>query len=179
MRDKPERLEVLLVAVAALLIVLAMAEIVNAEPRGIHKGILAGDLQPAERGTQVQVNPPPPETYKPEVYIPDPVDFDCESWRPLLEKYDMPFGLFKPIMFRESRCTNARNYSTRTRDDSYGVLQTNRWGSMAAVYDRNDIDRSFHATPEGGVAAAALLYHSCGTLGPWTKPYSCPGGWPG
>lgn len=173
MKDKPERLEVLLVTLAALVIVLAVAGMVTAEPRVHHEGLLT-----AVRGTQVQVNPPPPVTYKPEVYIPEPVDFDCESWRPLLEKYDMPFGLFRPIMFRESRCSNVRNYSTRTRDDSYGVLQTNRWGSMAAVYDRNGIDRSFHATPEGGVAAAALLYHSCGTLGPWTPPYSCPGGWP-
>ena len=139
--------------------------------------IPAEDLKPAVRGEQVQVNPPP-VTYRPEVYIPDPVAGDCESWRPLLEKYDMPFWLFRPIMWRESRCSNARNYNPRTRDDSFGVLQTNRWGGMGAVYDRNDIDRSFHATAEGGVAAAALLFHSCGSLGPWTPPYSCPGGWP-
>lgn len=167
----------LLLFVAAFAVAAAVAGVVRAEPRPIHEGI-HGPFEPAVRGTQVQVNPPPPPvTYDPEV--PEPVDFDCESWRPLLEKYDMPFGLFKPIMLRESRCSNARNYSTRTRDDSYGVLQTNRWGRMAAVYDRNGIDRAFHATPEGGVASAALLYHSCGTLGPWTKPYSCPGGWPG
>lgn len=176
MRDKPDRVEVLLVILAALVIVVAIAGAVGAEPRPIHEGI-NGPFMPAERGDQVQVNPPVP-TYKPEVYIPTPVDYDCESWRPLLEKYDMPFDRFRPIMWRESNCTNAFNYNTRTRDDSLGVLQTNRWGAMAAVYDRNGIDRAFHSTHEGGVAAAALLYHSCGTLGPWTKPYSCPGGWP-
>ena len=160
MRDKPEQLALLLLTLMVLVIVLSVATIAGAEPRPTHEG-----LRPAVRGVQIQTVPP------------DPVAGNCESWRPLLEKYNLDLDVLRPIMWRESRCTNAKNFNSRTRDDSLGVLQTNRWGSMAGIYDRNGIDRAFHETAEGGVAAAALLYHSCG-LGPWTKPYKCPGGWP-
>ena len=79
----------------------------------------------------------------------------------------------RPIMYRESRCTNARNYNPRTRDDSYGVLQVNRYGALDAGWNSVGISRSYMATPEGAVHAASMLYHSCESLGPWTKPYSC------
>jgi hypothetical protein len=114
---------------------------------------------------------------------PQPVKGDCESWRPLLEKYGLPFDRLRPIMWRESRCSHARNYNRRTRDDSFGVLQINRWGSLDRKWTAAGFPRWFMDTPEGGVAAAAFLYHACnrrgnGGLGPWTRPYRCRGGWP-
>ncbi len=107
---------------------------------------------------------------------PAPVDGDCESWRPLFDKYDLPFDLFRPMMWRESNCTNAHTYNQRTRDDSWGVLQVNTWHMRQAWADAG-FPVSYISTPEGGVAAVAFLYSHCG-LGPWTKPYSCSGGWP-
>lgn len=127
-----------------------------------------GSYASAVRGTQTQVIPPPAQP----VNL-TPTDWDCASWKPLLAKYEMPYELFKPIMYRESRCTNARNYNPPTRDDSYGPLQVNRYGSLDAGWSNVGISRSYMATPEGAVHAASLLYHSCESLGPWTKPYSC------
>lgn len=118
--------------------------------------------------TQSQTASPPPAP------TPQPTDFNCESWRPLFVKHNIPFDKFLPIMQRESRCSNARNYNVSTRDDSFGVLQTNRWGNLDAVWTRNGMSRSEHATPEGGVRAAAMLYRACGSMGPWVKPYTCP-----
>lgn len=148
------------VVLAALLI----ADVAKAEPRPIHEGIHA-PLAKAVRGRQSPAVPPATN--------PAPVDWDCESWKPLLAKYEMPYDLFRPIMYRESRCTNARNYNPRTRDDSYGVLQVNRYGALDAGWNSVGISRSYMATPEGAVHAASMLYHSCESLGPWTRPYSC------
>lgn len=153
-------------ALAVIVTVLSTSGTVHAEPRPIHEGI-HGPFHHAERGTQTQINPPPPPP------VPMPIDWDCASWKPLLAKYEMPYELFKPIMYRESRCTNARNENRRTRDDSYGPLQVNRYGSLDAGWDSVGISRSYMATPEGAVHAASMLYHSCESLGPWTKPYSC------
>ena len=126
-----------------------------------------GSYSPAVRGAQTQSSPPPSQP------VPSPTDWDCASWKPLLAKYGMPYELFRPVMYRESRCTNTRNYNPRTRDDSYGPLQVNRYGSLDAGWDSVGISRSYMATPEGAVHAASMLYHSCGSLGPWTRPYSC------
>jgi len=150
----------------AILAIILVADIARAEPRPIHEGI-HGPFAVAERGQQTQVRPPPPQP------VPIPTDWDCASWKPLLAKYGMPYDLFQPIMYRESRCTNARNYNPRTRDDSYGPLQVNRYGSLDAGWNSVGISRSYMATPEGAVHAASMLYHSCESLGPWTKPYSC------
>ena len=114
--------------------------------------------------------------------VPAPVNGDCESWRPLFDKYGLPFDKFQPIMWRESRCSHVRYYNRRTRDDSIGVLQVNRWG-LDRKWTAAGFPRWFHDTPDGGVAAAAFLYHACnrkanGGMGPWTRPYRCPGGWP-
>jgi len=126
-----------------------------------------GSYSPAVRGAQTQSSPPPTQP------VPPPTDWDCASWKPLLAKYGMPYELFRPVMYRESRCTNAHNYNRRTRDDSYGPLQVNRYGSLDAGWNSVGISRSYMATPEGAVHAASMLYHSCGSLGPWTRPYSC------
>tara|TARA_R110002153_G_scaffold217468_2_gene369935 strand:+ start:1143 stop:1649 length:507 start_codon:yes stop_codon:yes gene_type:complete len=150
----------------AVLAIILIADIAHAEPRPIHEGI-HGPFAQAERGLQRQVSPPPTQP------VPPPTDWDCASWKPLLDKYGMPYELFQPVMYRESRCTNARNYNPRTRDDSYGPLQVNRYGSLDAGWNSVGISRSYMATPEGAVHAASMLYHSCESLGPWTKPYSC------
>ena len=126
-----------------------------------------GTNNPVVRGNQTQANPLPPQP------VQTPTESDCASWKPLLDKYGMPYELFQPIMQRESRCTNAHNYNPRTRDDSYGPLQVNRYGSLDAGWNSVGISRSYMATPEGAVHAASMLYHSCESLGPWTKPYSC------
>lgn len=117
----------------------------------------------------VAVGPPP---------VPHPasvvVDGDCESWRPLLESYGIPYDEARPIMWRESRCTMAVNVSHRTRDASYGPFQINRYGSLAAWWDGGGYTLDVMSTPEGAVAAAAVLYHSCG-WSPWQPPYGCDG----
>lgn len=126
----------------------------------------------AQRGEQVQVTdpPPPPEP-------PSPVDGDCESWRHLLDEYGIPFDQARPVMWRESRCSMAHNYNARTRDDSWGPFQVNRWGNLGPAWDAKGFSAGYMSTPRGSVHAASVYYHACG-WGPWTKPYSCPGGWP-
>ena len=159
----------------AILAIILVVDIAHAEPRPIHEGIhegIHGTFAQAVRGTQTQIiaPPTPPTTMPPSS---PPIDGDCASWKPLLAKYGMPYELFRPVMYRESRCANAHNYNRRTRDDSYGPLQVNRYGSLDAGWNSVGISRSYMATPEGAVHAASMLYHSCGSLGPWTRPYSC------
>jgi hypothetical protein len=125
----------------------------------------------ADRGTAVQVTPTVPPPARP------PVDGDCESWRPLLTKYGIPYDTAARIMARESGCSMAVNYNPATRDDSLCAFQLNRWGALDAAWTAAGFPRSYMATPEGCVDAAALYYHACG-WGPWIKPYDCPGGWP-
>lgn len=105
------------------------------------------------------------------------VDGDCESWRPLLESYGIPYDEAHPIMWRESRCTMAINYNPSTRDDSLCAFQLNRWGALDAAWDSAGFSRAYMSTPEGCIAAVAFYYEAC-QWGPWTRPYSCPGGWP-
>lgn len=109
--------------------------------------------------------------------VPQPVDFDCESWAPLLEEFGIPYDEALPVMYRESRCSMAHNYNAQTRDDSWGPLQVNRWGQLGPAWDSIGFDADYMATPRGSVHAASIYYHACG-WGPWVKPYSCPNGWP-
>lgn len=126
----------------------------------------------AERGSTIPgpTLPPPPTT------IPPPVDGDCESWRPLLERFGIPYAEALPYMRRESQCSMAHNGNADTEDDSFGPLQANRYGDLAAWWDSGGYTRAVMATPEGSVAAAAVLYHSCG-WGPWhrSEGYPCYG----
>ena len=126
-------------------------------------------LPGAQRRASIQVHAPPAPVA--------PRDFDCESWRPLLEHFGLPYDRLRPIMWRESRCSQAHNYNPRTRDDSYGPFQVNIYGSLSRAWADAGFPREYLATPYGAVHAAALLYHACGT-GPWVRPYGCPGGWP-
>lgn len=110
--------------------------------------------------------------------IPTPIDGDCESWRPLLERYRIPYDEALPYMRRESRCSMAWNGDASTEDDSWGPLQANRYGRLAAWWDSGGYTLAVMQTPEGSVAAAAVLYHSCG-WGPWhrSEGYPCYGDW--
>lgn len=109
---------------------------------------------------------------------PEPVDGDCESWRPLLAEFGIPYAEARPVMWRESRCSMAHNYNPSTGDDSWGPLQVNRWGGLGPAWDAKGLSAGYMATPRGSVHAASIYYHACG-WGPWTKPYDCwGGGWP-
>lgn len=156
--------------VAAGVTVPAPSPTVSSDPSlGVTLIVPVAPAAPADRvGNATQATPtlPPPPS--------PPVDGDCESWRPLLERYGIPFDEAQPVMWRESRCAMAHNGTASTRDDSWGPLQVNRWGSLAAWWDAGGYTADVMATPEGAVAAAAVLYHSCG-WSPWRKPYGCDG----
>jgi hypothetical protein len=127
---------------------------------------------PAARvGNAVQVTPTDPPPPRP---ILQPIDGACVSWAPMLAKYGIPWDEAQPVMWRESRCSNAYNGNAGTKDDSYGPLQVNRYGRLAAWWDEGGYTQAVMSTPEGAVAAAAVLYHSCG-WSPWRKPYGCDG----
>lgn len=105
---------------------------------------------------------------------PAPVDFDCPSWKPILEYYGIPYEQAERILYRESRCSFVHNYNPRTRDDSWGPLQVNRYGYLADWWDSAGYTADVFTTVDGAVAAAGALYAMCG-WGPWTKPYNCNG----
>jgi hypothetical protein len=121
--------------------------------------------------------PPPVVAPTVDVTVMSPADGDCDAWGVLLEAHGIPYdATAKRIMWRESRCSNVHTFSRRYRDDSFGPLQVNRWGT-ARGWDRLGLTADVMTTPDGAVAAAAVLYARCG-WGPWTRPYRCPGGWP-
>ena len=128
-----------------------------------------------ERGVQVAVAPPPtPPTTTVLVTVPG----ECETWRPLVERYGMPWDWARPIMWRESTCSHAFADRPSTADLSVGAFQINYYaGSMAAWW--TDSGWPFELTttdPEAAVAAAGALYAACGT-GPWDRRagYPCRG----
>ena len=105
-----------------------------------------------------------------------PTDFDCESWKPLLDKYGIVFDEVQHIMWRESRCSHALNDTAATADLSYGVFQVNRYGALARSWDAIGFSEEYMSTVEGSVHAASVLMHACG-LGPWDREagYPCYG----
>ena len=127
-----------------------------------------------ERGVQVAVAPPP----TPPATVPVTVPGECETWRPLVERYGMPWDWARPIMWRESTCSHAFADRPSTADLSVGAFQINYYaGSMAAWW--TDSGWPFELTttdPEAAVAAAGALYAACGT-GPWDRRagYPCRG----
>lgn len=126
-----------------------------------------GSLSPAVRGASFQVTP---------VVLPPPVDHDCDSWRPIVEQYGLPWDGAEWRMRRESHCSHAFNLSSASRDKSAGVLQVNFYGYLERMW--NDAGWSWEMVsgdPEAAVAAAGALYRMCGGWGPWTPPYSCGG----
>jgi hypothetical protein len=105
-----------------------------------------------------------------------PTDFDCESWKPLLNKYGIEFDEVQHIMWRESRCSHALNDNPNTADLSYGVFQVNRYGALARSWDAIGFSEEYMSTVEGSVHAASVLMDGCG-LGPWDREagYPCYG----
>ena len=105
-----------------------------------------------------------------------PIDYDCESWEPLLDKYGIEFDEVEHIMWRESRCSHVVNDNPDTRDLSYGVFQVNRYGALARSWDAIGFPEDYMSTVEGSVHAASVLMEGCG-LGPWDRAagYPCYG----
>lgn len=181
MRDRPDRVEVLLVILAALVVLVAVARIASAEPRPIHEGI-TGPFDPAVRGEQVQVNPPP-STSPPR-----------REWTGAIPAYygsgsgctqananliahamwdvganDQQVSRMLNIVSRESGCdSSAYNGNRRTGDDSFGFCQINSlasWfspGSLLADFNR----WRFADDPGHNALACATMYARCG-FGPW------------
>ena len=170
-----------LIAVAVLL----GGSLVAAEPRPIHEGIngpAAGEFEPAVRGGQVQVNPPP-STSPPQ-----------REWTGAIPSYyggttgcsqtnatliaramwdvganDAQVYRMLNIVSRESGCdSSAYNPNRRTGDDSWGFCQLNslagffRPGGILESYNR----WSFADDPRHNAQACAALYAVCG-FGPW------------
>ncbi len=192
MRDKPQRFEALLFAIAAIIIVLALANVVYAEPRPIHEGIngpVAGEFEPAVRGTQVQVNPPPstsPPRREWTGAIPSYYGSTtgCSQANATLVAHamwdvganDAQVYRMLNIVSRESGCDSAAyNGNRRTGDDSWGFCQLN---SLAGFFRSGGILEHSHRyaladDPRHNAQACAALYARCG-FGPWTKPtYGC------
>lgn len=121
---------------------------------------------PAERlGNAIEV---PPATFPPAG-----VAGDCSTWRPLLEWFGIPFDEARPVMWRESRCDGyAFNGNASTGDESYGLMQVNRYRGLGDWWDSGGFTVEVMRTPTGSIAAAATLWHACG-WGPWIKPYGC------
>ena len=105
------------IALAALVAAALVSGAVQAEPRPIHEGV-AGPFSPAERREQVQINPPPPETWTPG---------DCDSVADVFRARgatadEVAFFIGRGILWRETRCgQDTHNEST---GDS-GICQIN------------------------------------------------------
>lgn len=186
MKDKPDRLETMFIVLAILFIVVAITAAAQAEPRGIHEGILTGDLQSAQRGEQVVINPPPPPptpvwTGNIPVY---PGGTGCDlananlianaMWDVGANNAQVTQMLL--IVSRESGCDSAAyNGSRKSGDDSWGFAQQNAlagWfkpGQLLAGFNRFN----FASDPALNARAVAAMYARCG-FHPWNKPnYGC------
>lgn len=171
----------LLLFVAAFAIAAAVAGVVNAEPRPIHEGI-HGPFEPAVRGTQVQVNPPPstsPPRREWTGAIPSYYGSTtgCSQANATLVAHamwdvsanDQQVYRMLNIISRESGCDSAAyNPDRSTGDDSWGFCQLNslagffRSGGILEDYNR----WSFADDPRHNARACAALYAVCG-FGPW------------
>jgi hypothetical protein len=192
MRDKPDRVEVLLVILAALVVLVAVARVAGAEPRPIHEGIngpAGGDLELAVRGEQVQVNPPPSTSPPRREWTGSIPSYygsttGCTQANATLVAHamwdvganDQQVYRMLNIVSRESNChSSAYNGNRRTGDDSWGFCQLNslagffRPGGILEDYNR----WSFADDPRHNARACAALYARCG-FGPWIKgDYGC------
>lgn len=130
--------------------------------------------------TTTTAPPPPPPTAAPEP-APAPVvtPRGCAAARDALVSagattWEINFGL--RIAKRESGCTlTARNYSDRTRDDSWGPWQINYYGSMRAGMTK------LVGSPESNIASWSKaaknflrLLHAVGACA-WQPPRYCAG----
>lgn len=180
-----------LVAFMVAVAVLFGGSSVAAEPRPIHEGInvpAGGDLVPAVRGTQVQVNPPPTNPPRREWTGSIPSYYGgttgCSRSNATLVAHamwnvgasDWAVEQMLYIVSRESGCdSSAYNGNANTGDDSFGLCQLNaragffRSGGILAGYDR----WAFASDPALNARACAALYARCG-FGPWRKgDYGC------
>jgi hypothetical protein len=176
-----EWLELLLLFVAAFAIAAAVAGVVNAEPRPIHEGI-HGPFEPAVRGTQVQVNPPPatsPPRREWTGAIPSYYGSTtgCSQANATLiaramwdvSANDQQVYRMLNIISRESGCDSAaHNGNRRTGDDSWGFAQQN---ALAGFYEPGGILEgynrfAFATDPALNARAVAAMYAVCG-FGPW------------
>lgn len=165
---------VCLVALSALLVSVTVA----AEPRPIHEGI-QGPFRHAERGEQVQVNPPPPPERvwtgsRPAYYGGDTGCTQANANLIARAMWDVGANdqqvlRMLNIVSRESGCDSSqRNLNSRTRDDSWGFCQINvlaGWfstGALLAGFNR----WAFADDPRTNARACAALYARCG-FGPW------------
>mgnify|MGYP006883056932 FL=1 len=160
----------------------------QAEPRSIHEGI-QGPFHHAERGEQVQVNPPPttlPPRREWTGSIPSHYGSTtgCSQANATLIAHamwdvganDSQVYRMLNIVSRESGCdSSAYNGNRRTGDDSWGFCQLNslagffRSGGILENYNR----WSFAGNPRHNAQACAALYARCG-FGPWIKgDYGC------
>lgn len=120
----------------------------------------------------VRLEPPPTTTTLPPP-PPQWITFDCDSFKYLFDRHNLPWSFFKPVVYRESHC-DPRAYCDRyapcrsTTDRSYGLGQINMIGSLSAY--RMDLcnlnQESDLFNPEVNVACIAKLYAIAGTS-PW------------
>ena len=167
--------------IAVALAVSSFPLLAGAEPRAIHEGI-QGPFHHAERGEQVQVNPPPPTVPPRRKWtgaIPSYYGSTtgCSQANATLIAHamwdaganDSQVYRMLSIVSRESGCdSSAYNGNRRTGDDSWGFCQLNslagffRSGSILEDYNR----WSFAGDPRHNAQACAKLYSVCG-FGPW------------
>jgi len=132
--------------------------------------LVVSGTTPAVRGEAFQATGLPP------VPNPMPVDGDCDTWRPLLERYGLPWSAFERIAERESGCSHAIADRPSTGDLSAGILQANFYGYLNDMWESAGWSwQMVRDDAEAAVAAAGALYLMCGGTGPWTPPYSCDG----
>lgn len=180
-----------LVATLMAVAVLLGGSSVAAEPRPIHEGIngpAGGDFVPAERGRQVEVNPPPAEPFGRSWAGDIPAYYGGGSgcsralatliaramWD--VSANDAQVYRMLNIVSRESGCdSSAYNGNAATGDDSFGLCQLNaragffRSGGILSGFDR----WAFASDPALNARACAALYARCG-FGPWVKgDYGC------
>jgi hypothetical protein len=101
-----------------------------------------------------------------ESYIkPQILGTQTENWRYLVEKY-FPAGqvdnALRVLFCESSGNSNAHNFSHRSRDDSWGLFQINRYGNLAK--DRPQV--GWLLVPENNIKYASELYKTHG-WSPW------------
>lgn len=93
---------------------------------------------------------------------------NCETFRPLMEKYGLPADKFLAIARRESNCLpNVHN--GRGRDDSYGLGQINTYGNLwGELQWRCGLEYKEQLyDPETNIRCMAELYKAYG-MKPWS-----------
>ena len=83
----------------------------------------------------------------------------------IINQYDWDAKFARKIIVCESRNNpNAHNFSDKTKDDSWGLFQINRYGELA----KNRPSSEWLLIPENNVAYAYFLYQKKGWQ-PWKK----------